>query len=35
MRDVAVALPPSVLARSLALAGEEDDAVEELMSPRR
>ncbi|ROP48045.1 hypothetical protein [Streptomyces sp. PanSC9] len=31
MRDVAVALPPSVLARSLALAGEEDDAVGELM----
>ncbi|MFF9158527.1 hypothetical protein ACF1AB_40600 [Streptomyces sp. NPDC014846] len=31
MRDVAVALPHSVLARSLALAGEEDDAVGELM----
>ncbi|MFF8401710.1 hypothetical protein ACF06P_08765 [Streptomyces sp. NPDC015684] len=31
MRDVAVAMPPSVLARSLALAGEEDDAVGELM----
>ncbi|MFF4440159.1 hypothetical protein [Streptomyces sp. NPDC001621] len=31
MRDVAVALPPSVLARSLALAGEEDEAVGELM----
>ncbi|MER6434637.1 hypothetical protein ABT272_45025 [Streptomyces sp900105245] len=31
MRDVAVALPPSVLARSLALAGEEDDVVGELM----
>ncbi|WP_432171755.1 hypothetical protein [Streptomyces sp. 1222.5] len=31
LRDVAVALPSSVLARSLALAGEEDDAVGELM----
>lgn len=32
MRDVAVALPPPVLTRCLALTGEEDDAVEELMA---
>ncbi|MFD8376975.1 hypothetical protein ACFV2Z_40565, partial [Streptomyces sp. NPDC059688] len=31
MRDASVAMPPSVLTRSLALAGEEDDTVGELM----